>query len=216
MTNKEVYRIWAPVGVKWVDWVRPVPFISINDNFKFWKKENFEILNIKYIENLQKDTAIIVDLSGNRSIEEGIGLAKIGYRPIPVYNGTNEQKGSLPTVNNNFIETGLIRGAIELKNIVLAKDAPPAFLLDTNRLNMQRMSISIFDNSWDIYDQDLPSAKYFLNNGINKIIVVSSKIQRDLRKILYKFQKEKIKIFLTDGYNIPKEVNVRKTLIDKR
>lgn len=91
MINKDIFRLWAPVGAKWVDWVRPVPFISINENSKEYAIENIEIENINYLTDFQKDTAIIVDLDGNRSIEEGLGLAKIGYRPIPVYNGTNEQ-----------------------------------------------------------------------------------------------------------------------------
>ena len=28
--RKEIYKIWAPTGCKWVDWVRPVPFVGIN------------------------------------------------------------------------------------------------------------------------------------------------------------------------------------------
>ena len=31
MTNKEIYKLWAPVGKRWVDWVRPVPFVVIDD-----------------------------------------------------------------------------------------------------------------------------------------------------------------------------------------
>lgn len=91
MINKDIFRIWAPIGAKWVDWVRPVPFVAINKKSKAYVIENLEITNINYIVNLQDDTAIIVDLEGNRSIEEGLGLAKIGYRPIPIYNGTIEQ-----------------------------------------------------------------------------------------------------------------------------
>ena len=29
MTGKDIYKIWAKEGAKWVDWVRPVPFIGI-------------------------------------------------------------------------------------------------------------------------------------------------------------------------------------------
>ena len=32
MTGREVYEIWAKEGAKWTDWVRPVPFIAIDDN----------------------------------------------------------------------------------------------------------------------------------------------------------------------------------------
>ena len=94
MINKDIFRIWAPIGAKWVDWVRPVPFIAINENLKVHTIENLETVDINYIDNLQTDIAMIVDLEGNRSIAEGLGLAKIGYRPIPIYNGTNEQERS--------------------------------------------------------------------------------------------------------------------------
>ena len=82
MTGKEVYKIWAPNGAKWVDWVRPVPFVQIDDeDFKIYKSGNFSIPKINYINELEKDTAIIVDLPEYYSINDGISLSKIGYRP---------------------------------------------------------------------------------------------------------------------------------------
>lgn len=27
MLGRDVFKIWAPVGARWVDWVRPVPFV---------------------------------------------------------------------------------------------------------------------------------------------------------------------------------------------
>ena len=30
MLGKEVYKIYAPVGAKWIEWVRPVPFVGID------------------------------------------------------------------------------------------------------------------------------------------------------------------------------------------
>lgn len=210
MINKEIFRIWAPVGSKWIDWVRPVPFVAINKKSESYDLEKFEIININYIDKLEKDTAIIVDKNGNRSIEEGLGLAKIGYRPIPIYNGTNGQDGVLSVVNNHIIETGLIKGAIELNKMKIEKDAPPVFLLDSSRRNRLKMNFSVFDNSWDIYDQDIPTAEYFIKNGINKIIISGEKINKDLKEILYKFQKKDIKIFFTNGYEIPKEIHIKK------
>lgn len=212
MTGKDVFKIWAPIGAKWVDWVRPVPFIAINDDFKMYEVCNFTISKINYINELHEDTAIIVDLPGCDSIKEGLGLAKIGFRPIPIYNGTNEQHGALATVDNHVIEIGLIRGALELKKIKISNNAPPIFLLDSNRMHRFKMDISIFDNSWDIYAHDIPSEEYFLKNGINKIIVRGECIQKDLKKILYKFQKKGIKIFFTNGYEEPKAVKIKKPL----
>lgn len=210
MTGKDIFKIWAPTGVKWTQWVRPVPFVGINENIKTYDVSDFNISNINYLEKLLTDTAIIVDLPGNDSIKEGLALAKMGYRPIPIYNGTDQQKGAIATVDNCSIKVGLIKGTKELEKIKIDNNAPPVFLLDTNRMNRFKMNISIFDNSWDIYSQDLPTAEYFLNNGIKNIIISSRIIQKDLSKILYKFQNKGINILFTNGYDKPKKVKINK------
>lgn len=212
MTGKDVYKIWAPSASKWTQWVRPVPFIQIDsEDFKVYKSGNFSIPKINYINEIQNDTAIIVDLPEYYSINEGLALSKIGYRPIPVYNGTSETKGARATVDNHAVEAGLIWGAIELEKIELKNDAPPVFLVDSNRLNRYKLDISIFDNSWDLYPQDIPSAEYFLENGIDKIIVRGNSFNMDLKKILYKHQNKGMKIYFTEGYEKPKIVKLKGT-----
>lgn len=211
MTGKEVYKLWAPSGCKWTNWVRPVPFTQIDDeDFKIYRSGNLSIPKINYLGELKKDTAIIVDLPEYYSINEGIAFSKIGYRPIPVYNGTAQTKGSRATVDNHAVEAGLIWGAIELGKIKLEKDAPPVFLTDSNRLNRYKLDISIFDNSWDLYHQDLPSAEYFLSNGIKNIIVRGNSFNKDLKKILYRHQEKGMKIYFTEGYENPKEIKLKK------
>lgn len=76
MINKEIYKIWAPNGAKWVNWVRPVPFIEIGNKTNLYEVSNFEIPKINYMKKLEEDMAIIVDLDGNESIKEGLGLAR--------------------------------------------------------------------------------------------------------------------------------------------
>lgn len=211
MTGKEVYKIWAPSNARWTDWVRPVPFVQIDDeDFKIYKTVDFSIPKINYISELMKDTAIIVDLPEHYSINEGIALAKMGYRPVPVFNGTAQTKGSKATVDNHAVEAGLIFGGIELQKIELKQDAPPVFLTDSNRLNRHKLDISIFDNSWDLYHQDLPSAEYFLSNGITKIIVRGNIFGKDLNKILYRHQEKGMKIYFTEGYEEPNEIELKK------
>ena len=209
MTGKDVYKIWTPVKAKWVDWVRPVPFALINDEFKSYEIGDFIIPTIDYIQKSISGTAIIVDLPGNDSIKEGLALAKLGFRPIPIYNGTETQEGAMPTVDNHSIVIGLVKGALELQKMNLSNNAMPAFLLDSNRMNRYKMDFSVFDNSWDIYAQDMPSAEYFLQNGIKKIIIRGEKIQKDLKKILYKFQEKGMEILFTNGYGEPKRVRIR-------
>lgn len=210
MTGKEIYKIWAPSDARWTDWVRPVLFVSIKDSHRSSIAYNFMIPSIHYFSKLPANTAIIVDLPGYHSINEGIALAGMGLRPIPLFNGTNEQTGAMALVDNHVIEDALIWGAAELEQLTILPGALPVFLLDTNRTHRFKMNVSVFDNSWDLYDQDLPSADYFQNHGIHNMIVRSEKIEDDVAKILYKFSGKGIKIFFTNGYEIPKEVKVRK------
>ena len=144
MIGKEVYKIYAPKGAKWVEWVRPVPFVAMD--------------------------------------------------------------------TYNLVESALINGSEKLKNIKLEEDANPTFLLDSSRVNRYREKESIFDNSWDLYKQDIPSSEYFKQNGITKIIVIGEEINSDLKKIFLEFQKDGIEFFLTDGYSSIKKVILKKTL----
>ena len=214
MRGKEIYKIYAPNGAKWTDWVRPVPFVAI-DTYNRKPIADWMERKAMFLKNYQQDTAIFVDLPGKESIELSIDLAYKGYRPIPIFNGTDEQPGSQATTNTYLIESWLINGSEKLKNIKLDNNANPAFLLDSYRTNRYRAKESIFDNSWDLYKQDIPSAEYFKQNGITKIIIVGDEIQRDLKKIFLKFQEKGIDIYITDGYTFPKKVKLTKTIKER-
>ena len=214
MTGIEIYKIYAPKGAKWIDWIRPVPFVAI-DTYNRKPILDWKDRNIIFINKYEKDVALFIDLPGKESIEYGISLTKIGYRPIPLFNGTDEQKGSQATTDTYLVESALINGSEKLKNIILDNYVNPAFLLDSTRTNRYRANESIFDNSWDLYKQDIPTPKFFKDNGISKIIVVGNTIQRDLRKIFFEFQNYGIEFYLTDGYNSPKKIVLKKTLKER-
>ena len=208
-TRKEVYKVWAPENGRWSDWVRPVPFIAINENLKVQEYEEFSIPEIIYINEYKNDTAIILDLPGNKAITEGLSLAKLGYRPVPIYNGTDEQEGSECLVNNHGLEYSLMLGAEVLKQMEISLDASPVFLTDSNRMNRRKVTDSVFDNSWDVYSQDLPTYEYLKKHGIDKVIIRSDMIRKDLNKIFYEFQKNGIKIYFTEGYEEPKLIKLK-------
>ena len=210
MLIKEIYRIWANPNNKWSAWARPVPFVAlkyIENNKEFI---DYNIPKIYYLNECLKDTAIFLDIDGIDSIKEAISLAKIGYYPVPLFNGTNPSPGSTATTDNARVSHMLVWGASELKKISISFDAPPVFLLDDARLHRYKSSPKVFDNSWDIYHQDVPSAKYLLNNGIKNIIIRASKIHKDIGKILYEYQKFGINILFTDGYNEVKKIKLKK------
>ena len=110
----------------------------------------------------------------------------------------------MATTDNHLVVMGLILGSLELEKIKITNDAPPVFLLDTNRMNRLKMNKSVFDNSWDVYHQDLPTEDYFLQNGITKLLVISENLSKDLKKIFAQYPHKKIQILLTDGYEKPK------------
>lgn len=209
MTNKEIYKIWAPVGKIWVDWVRPVPFVVIDDKVQPYQPIPVTYPKLKEMNLDDGKTAIIVDLPGAQSVVAGLMIAnEYGYRPIPIYNGIMEQPGSRATSDNRSILGGLVWGASILPTVDLKNDAPPVFLTDTNRLQTFRIDGSIFDNSWDVYPQDIPSENYLLNHGIERVVILSGKPARDLNAIFYDWPKKKVKIYWTDGYDKVKRINI--------
>ena len=214
MRGKEIYKIFAPNGAKWTEWIRPVPFVAIDT---YDRKPIYDWVDRKilFMNQYEKDTAIFIDLPGKESLELCVGLARIGYRPIPLFNGTDEQKGVQATTNTYLIESCLINSSEKLKSISIKHNANPVFLLDNSRTNRYRSKESIFDNSWDLYKQDIPTAEYFIKNGIFKIIVVSNTIQRDLRKIFFDFQNAGIEFYLTNSYDNVKKVVLKKTLKER-
>lgn len=209
MTGKQIYKVWAPNRKKWIEWIKPIPFINIDEFQNSQEFIDYTIPNICYIKESLKDTMIIVDIDGMNSIREGIALSYLGYRPIPIFNGTNSLQAK-STTNNEIIGNLLIWGALELENIKIENDASPVFLLDSNRINRYKMNRSVFDNSWDIYPQDIPSPQYLLNNGITKIILRSDTLHKDLSNVLYKYQKNNIEILFTNGYETPKQIKIKK------
>ena len=206
----DTFRSWAPAGAMWTQWVRPATFAAMSGEELLSSSVSFTIPQVFHLEKLEPDTALFLDLPGFESIVEGIALAKIGWRPIPLFNFTDAQRGAMATVETDDIKCALIWGAEELKKLDVAATAPPAFLLDSNRINRHKMDASVFDNSWDIFDQDVPSVDNFLSAGVSKFIVHGQKIHRDLAQILYKFQTKGIKILLTNGFEKAREVSVKK------
>jgi len=208
---REAFKAWAPANSKWSKWVRPVSFVTPSVCVQ---PQNDVTGSTQYLENLSpdtaKNTAIILDVPGYGGILEGVALAQIGWRPIPLYNGTTQQRGAIALVDNSGIEDALLRFVDYLNELDIKEDAPPIFLLDSNRMHSYKANSSVFDNSWDVYEQDMPSSDFFLNNGINRIILCGYKIHRDIYKILYKYQCKGITILFTTGFDSPKEVVLKK------
>ena len=212
--GKNAFSIWASSDSVWSGWAKPIPFVMLYDLEKQCSSlvTPLKIPQLLYTNEVQANTAIIVDLHDIDAVLEGLALAQLGYRPIPVYNGTCPPCGSIALIENRGIMNALVMGAKLLKSIELSNFAPPVFLLDSNRAFKCRKNSLIFDNGYDIYAQDLPSADFFIKQKISKIIVRCNNhfINDDIKIILYKYQQKGIKIFSCCGYEKEKEISIKK------
>ena len=209
MLGKDVYKCWYKENNKWCKWIKPTLFVDL-DNQILKDIVDYEIPHIFYVDKLRSDTAIIIDEDGDKTIKEGIALINFGYTLVPLFNSPYPLPKSRSLVNNSSIAALLIWGAAILKDKDVVDDAPPVFLLNSNRLNRYRKDKSLFDNSYDIYSQDLPTSNYFKNNGIKNIIVKSDKINPHLNEILNKYRKNGINILYTNGFELPKKAKLKK------
>lgn len=212
----DVYKCFVPEVNRWSNWVRPVPFVNIgmgkqNYSYIFNEQHLFDS-NDEDMKMFTKDTAVIVDMPGISSINAGMNLVRAGFRPIPLYNGTIEEAGSRSVVDNQGVSEGLLWMAKQLQEINISEDAMPAFLLDSDRLIQYKRDVSVYDNSWDIYAQDMPSGQYFKDNSVKRILLISERISGDLRRILLKYQKSGLEIYLKKIYEDPKKIKVRKMI----
>lgn len=61
MNGEEIYKIYAPTGAKWVEWVRPVSFVAIN-TYRRMSINNWVERKAIFLKEYIKDTAIFIDL----------------------------------------------------------------------------------------------------------------------------------------------------------
>jgi len=93
------------------------------------------------------------------------------------------------------IVNALYQGAELLASLYIRSDAPPAFLLDSNRMKGTARQPGKYDNRWCIFPQDMPSASFLLEQGILSVYVRADKVQNDLTHILRRYQEKGIRIY---------------------
>jgi len=190
MTNEELFDIWAPADVAWSAWVKPVLFAQqtiARDDMS--SPDEWLDFDVTWAPGAHENAAIIVDLPGRQSMLAGLALATRGYRPVPLYNACS---GISAVVPMEPILDLIARGAAHLAGLYLPDDAPPAFLLDADRL---RGSMSPapgrFDNRWLVFPQDLPSGNFLRSHAIHSVLLVQAETgqpQSDLAHVLLRWQ----------------------------
>jgi hypothetical protein len=207
MNEKQVFAVWAPQDSIWSPWVAPVLFAQT-----YWDIQPSDPVApqpLPWLQQQVKETALVIDLPLAGSVEVGFAVAGLGFRPLPLYNASPGPSvvGFPPGsqgVSNTAVDMRPIVGAIgrvtpSLETLNLPADAPPAFLLDSNRLEGTTRPVNpgMFDNRWMVFPQDFPSASLLLAHGIQKALLVQKnrlEPQGDLAHTLLRWQEAGITI----------------------
>jgi hypothetical protein len=194
MNREEALAIWAPDGSPWSPWTKAVLFSFMSDQIPDIPPPPPTQWDVPLIQ----DAAVMVELSGTRSVEVGISLAHSGYRPIPLYNACpyGPDASATATSGPSVIDVVPIIRAIEngtstLKAMTLPLSAPPVFLLDANRQNAAfSPDVGWFDNRSIVRQSDLPTAAFLKEKGIRHVIVIRAdqELQSDLQTVLLSWQ----------------------------
>ena len=192
-----LYDRWAPRGARWSPWVKPVLFATAAGRIpgsitpvKWVEKSCFSPLlqsgdPYREVADAIDAIAIIVDLPGADGVWVGAELSQIGFRPVPLYNAVPHDKA---VVDVRPIAYALADAA---SSIAAPLDAPPAFLLDRERMALGRVvEPPIFDNRARVHASDFPSHAMMTNAGIRHVVVIrdASPLSSDLHPVLRPWQ----------------------------
>jgi hypothetical protein len=196
MNRTDAFAAWVPdlpddeFGPAWTQWAKPVLFASISEAAPpiTLQEEHLSGLESE-IRSRDKSVAIVVDLPGPQAARIGLAFARMGLRPVPLFNGSSGREELI--VTGELIET-LRAGGSQLQSQPLSNNAAPAFLLDSRRMSKDvRPQPGKFDNRWLTFPQDFPSANLLIARGVSRVIVIQPKTGQpaeDLAHVLRRWQ----------------------------
>jgi hypothetical protein len=215
MNREDVYRCWVPKNERWSAWVKPVLFANIADGVEPGPMlQAPQWLRNAVVEPLSqmaegagsaqshpyrgdprtRDTALIIDLPGELGARIGVGFVEYGFRPIPLYNAVPFAGAIIDLLP---IMDVLVDGAKRVATVPAG--APPAFLLDADRMNGKRpIKPGIFDNRSMCWESDFPSANTLEQAGIRRVVLIQSTGGRpafDLEGVLFAWQRRGIELW---------------------
>jgi hypothetical protein len=214
--SMKIYKIWAPQNCIWSRWALPVMFMNLrwDASVQHFAPDLSWLVSLQQVQgghtNFRKDTAVILEIPGIAATLEALELAKLGFCPVPLFNGVAASPGAQELVSTHFLSSSLYNLAPELSQIRIPDDAPPVFMLDSNRKGdgiFNKHSRGAFDNRWNIFSQELPSAEFLRSRGITRIILrtldTHTVLANDLHHVIYRFQEGGMEVLLHNGTSWP-------------
>lgn len=199
MSNLEIFKVWAPEERVWSQWAKPVLFAQKDllmeppQTVTNWPR--LDVSN-------DRATALIIDLPRGSSVDFGIAAAGLGFWPVPLFNCAYNSGAVLDV---RPIVMRLQFGAEELARANVPLDAPPAFLVDSRRMDPDvPLSPGNFDNRYIMLPQDFPSAGFLKSHGISRALWIRTLpgqirfeggLKDDLAHVLRRWQEGGLEIF---------------------
>src|SRR5262245_43419791 len=141
MNANRIFESWAPRESVWSPWVKGVLFSFMEQlPGREFKVDEFDSENCA-LPPKREGWGLVIDLPGEDSVTYGLQMAAHGFRPVPVYTSVPwpEYFSSWIPVQVPMVAVIRALAAAEshLRQLNLAGDAPPAFLLDSRRRRMR-------------------------------------------------------------------------------
>ena len=199
-TGKEIFEIWAPREAAWSQWASPVAFAYIDCDklgVRAAPATSTGALNVA----VAPGTAYVIDLPGASAIRLAMRLARVGLRPVPVFNAspaplTPGLAAGSALVDMTYVMREICFAVSELALLPIQNDAAPVFVLDANRMNGRTSLDPQFDNRWIVYPQDFPSGAKLREHGITRVVAIqqTEAIADDLNDVLVEWQNAGLEI----------------------
>ena len=210
MTNEEIFDVWAPADAVWSRWAKPVLFAQ-RSGITLPPERSAPAIADRWLPPASGQRAIIVDLPGSEALRIGLALAGRGHRPVPLYNTCDDPAA---VIDVRPLVTALARAVPDLGKLSLPPDAPPAFLLDSHRMQPAVLPApGKFDNRWVVFPQDFPSATFLQAHGIRDVVLIQEADypQEDLAHVLRRWQDAGLAIHVLK----PQEDTLRSVVVVK-
>ena len=145
-------------------------------------KSEHELDNLINGGQLEQGTAVILDSGGAHSVAMATKLAERGFQPVVMFDSIPHSKG----LNRSEQELATLLYFAEQMNKLkqegkIKPDAPPVFILDTHRNDMDTSfgkDKTIVRNTYTYNESDFPSPEELQKLGIKKLIYLNEGDQR--------------------------------------
>jgi hypothetical protein len=196
-SSEECFAAWAPDGVIWSEWAKPVAFVQAGDAMP---SEPIPDAQLPAIPGpLDPASAIVVDLPGADAVHAGLSLAAQGFWPVPLFNGT---AGPSAVIDISPITRALGGGVEQLKLRAPGPNSAPAFLLDARRRDPSAPPRpGSYDNRWVVLPQDFPSGALLRSRGIHSATLIQRdglSIRPDLAHVLRRWHESGLRVRVID------------------